>query len=65
MVSPALIAFELSRDQAVLSILDIAEPTVRRNASILFSSKRPMTPAAALLLAEVRDAAARSDMAAR
>jgi len=64
MVSPALIAFELSRNRPVLSKLDIAEPTIRRNASLLYSTERPLTPAADLLLQEVRRAAARLDLAA-
>ena len=65
MVSPALIAFELSREQPVLSILDIAEPTVCRNASLIYSAERPLAPAAAILLDEVRAAAARSKLIKR
>jgi DNA-binding transcriptional LysR family regulator len=63
MVSPALISFELSRSSPVLCKLDIAEPTIRRNASLLYSMERPLTPAAELLLSEVRQAAARRDPA--
>jgi hypothetical protein len=65
MVSPALIAFELSRKSPVLCKLDIAEPTIRRNASLLYSSERPLTPAADLLLQEVRSSAARRDFTAK
>jgi DNA-binding transcriptional LysR family regulator len=64
MVSPALVAFELSRMPPVLKVLDIDKPTVRRNASLLYSEERPLTPAATLLLNEVREAAARSELAA-
>jgi DNA-binding transcriptional LysR family regulator len=60
MVSPALVAFELSREPPVLKILNIKQPTVRRNASLIFSAERPITPAAELLLQEVREAAQRS-----
>jgi len=63
MVSPALVAFELSRKSPVLRILDIDEPTVRRNASLIYATERPLTPAAELLLQEVRRAAARSELA--
>jgi DNA-binding transcriptional LysR family regulator len=62
MVSPALIAFELRRKQPVLKVLELDKPTVSRSASLIFSSDRPLTPAAALLLDKVRDAAARSDL---
>ncbi len=63
MVSPALIAFELSRKTPVLKQLDIDEPTVRRNASLMYSTERPLTPAAELFLNEVRTAASRSPLA--
>jgi len=58
MVSPALIAFELTMDEPQLIALDIDRPSVRRDASLLYSSDRPLTPAADLLLTEVRKAAA-------
>ena len=58
MVSPALHAFELSRDNPDLRILDIDEPGVRRNASLMYSNGRPLTRAAELLREEVRHAAA-------
>jgi len=59
MVSPALIALELSRKPAVLKILKVDGPTVCRNASLIYSADRPLTPAADLLLQEVRAAAKR------
>jgi len=58
MVSPALIAFELNHDHPQLVALDIDKPTIRRDASLLYPTNRPLTPAADLLLAEVRKAAA-------
>lgn len=57
MVSPALIAPELRRRPAVLKVLPIDKPTVQRNASLIHSAVRPLTPAASLLLEEVRQAA--------
>ena len=65
MVSPALISFELSRTMPALKILDIVEPTVLRNASLIYSRERPLTPAADLLLQQVRSAAARSELGAK
>ncbi len=57
MVSPALIAPELSRRPAVLKVLNIDRPTVHRHASLIFPTGRPLTPPAALLLDEVRNVA--------
>lgn len=54
MVSPALIAPELSRRPAALKVLPIGKPTVQRNASLIYPSERPLTPPAAQLLEEVR-----------
>ena len=54
MVSPALIAPELNSRPAELKVLKISEPAVRRDASLIYPSDRPLTPAAALLLNEVR-----------
>lgn len=54
MVSPALIAPELNSRPAALKVLKISEPAVRRDASLIYPSDRPLTPAAALLLNEVR-----------
>ncbi|MDH5254943.1 MAG: LysR family transcriptional regulator [Gammaproteobacteria bacterium] len=59
MVSPALIAPELARPPPALQVLAINRPTVQRNASLIYPADRPLTPAAALLLDEVR-AVARS-----
>jgi len=59
MVSPALIAPELARRPPLLKVLPIDRPTVQRNASLIFPSRRPLTPPAALLLEEIR-AVARS-----
>jgi len=57
MVSPALVAFELKQEQPQLKALDIDQPSIRRDASLLYSAQRPLTPAADLLLSEVRSAA--------
>ena len=57
MVSPALINAEPAAGHKALAILDIAEPTVRRNASLVYSKTRPLTPLAAQLLEEIRVAA--------
>jgi DNA-binding transcriptional LysR family regulator len=54
MVSPALIAPELNARPAALKALKIAEPAVRRDASLIYPSDRPLTPAAGMLLDEVR-----------
>jgi DNA-binding transcriptional LysR family regulator len=54
MVSPALIAPELNARPAALKVLKIAEPAVRRDASLIYPSDRPLTPAAGMLLDEVR-----------
>jgi len=54
MVSPALIAPELARRPAALKVLSINQPTVQRNASLIYPTDRPLTPPAALLLEEVR-----------
>lgn len=40
----------------MLDVLDIDKPTVRRNAHLIYSADRPMSPSAAILLQEVRDA---------
>jgi DNA-binding transcriptional LysR family regulator len=54
MVSPALIAPELNARPAALKVLKLSEPSVRRDASLIYSSERPLAPAAAMLLNEVR-----------
>ena len=57
MVSPALIKPELNRKPVLLKVLKIGQPAVRRDASLIYSAARPLTPAAACLLNEVRGVA--------
>jgi DNA-binding transcriptional LysR family regulator len=57
MVSPALIAPELSGKTPLLRALPIDRPTVQRNASLIYPQDRPLTPAAVLLLNQVRSRA--------
>ncbi len=57
MVSPALIGAEPTSGRRALVTLAIDEPTVRRNASLVYSKTRPLTPQAASLLEEIRVAA--------
>lgn len=59
MVSPALVAPELRRSPPSLCALDIDRPTVRRNASLVYPTERPMSPPARLLLDTVRECAGR------
>ncbi|MEJ2535105.1 MAG: LysR substrate-binding domain-containing protein, partial [Gammaproteobacteria bacterium] len=59
MTSPALVTSRLARETGGVRILPIEQPTVRRHASLVTPTERPMTPAATALLAAVRDAAAR------
>jgi DNA-binding transcriptional LysR family regulator len=54
MVSPALIGPELRKSPPALHTLDIDRPTVRRNASLVYPTERPMSPPARLLLDAVR-----------
>lgn len=56
MTTPALVGYELRGERAPLALLDIDRPTVRRHARLIYPRNRPMTPAAAVLLQEVRDA---------
>lgn len=56
MTTPALINHEIGKDQARLCVLDISKPTVQRHANLIFSVERPMSPAASILLQEVKDA---------
>jgi len=58
MVSPALVAPEISRRPRTLARLPIDRPTIHRNASLIYPVERPLTPPAALLLDEVRQRAA-------
>ncbi|MEO0997707.1 MAG: hypothetical protein AAFX58_09330, partial [Pseudomonadota bacterium] len=54
------------RDKAYgLAVLPIDRPTVTRNASLVYSDARPMTPAGQRLLAAVREAAADFDAGGR
>jgi DNA-binding transcriptional LysR family regulator len=54
MVSPALIGPELRRSPPTLRTLPIDRPTVRRNASLVYPSERPMSMPARLLLDAIR-----------
>lgn len=58
MVSPALIGPELRRSPPALRTLPIDRPTVRRNASLVYPSERPMSMPAQLLLDAIRARAA-------
>lgn len=58
MTSPALVTSRMAKETWGVHILPIDRPTVRRNASLVTPTERPMTPAAAAMLAEVRAAAA-------
>ena len=55
MTAPGLIGRQLGSSSGLLSVLDIDRPTVRRHAHLIYSAERPMGPAAAVLLQEVRD----------
>ena len=57
MTSPALVTSRMARETWGVHILPIDRPTVRRNASLVTPTQRPMTPAAAAMLTEVRAAA--------
>ena len=56
MTTPGLIGRQFGQSSGLLEVLDIDKPTVRRHAHLIFSADRPMSPAAAVLLQEVRDA---------
>ena len=49
MTSPALLRSAMLRDSFAVEILDVAAPTVVRNASLIASIERPLTPAAQIL----------------
>ncbi len=57
MTSPALVTSRLAKETWGIHILPLDRPTVRRNASLVTPTERPMTPAGAAMLAEVRRAA--------
>ena len=56
MTAPGLVGRQFSGSTSLLEVLDIDRPTVRRHAHLIYSADRPMSPAAAVLLQEVRDA---------
>jgi DNA-binding transcriptional LysR family regulator len=56
MTTPGLIGRQFGGNASLLEVLDIDRPTVRRHAHLIYSADRPMSPAAAVLLQEVRDA---------
>jgi DNA-binding transcriptional LysR family regulator len=56
MTTPAMVAYELSGEEHRLLTLDIAKPTVRRYAHLIFSADHHMGPAAAVLYQEIKDA---------
>ncbi|MEE4184396.1 MAG: LysR family transcriptional regulator [Gammaproteobacteria bacterium] len=58
MVSPALISTELNAPDKHLVKLDIDRPTITRHASLISPRNRPLSPAAKVLLDEVRKQAA-------
>ncbi len=58
MTSPALVTSMLATEAYGVCVLPIDRPTVRRNASLIASDERPMTPAATALLDAIREAAA-------
>jgi DNA-binding transcriptional LysR family regulator len=56
MTAPGLIGLHVGESSGLLEVLDIDRPTVRRHAHLFYLAERPMSPAAAVLLQEVRDA---------
>lgn len=54
MVSPSLVADELNTENSLAAKLDIDRPTTTRHASLISPRNRPLSPAAQLLLDEVR-----------
>ena len=56
MTAPGLIGRQFGGNTSLLEVLDINRPTVRRHAYLIYSADRPMSPAAAVLLQEARDA---------
>lgn len=58
MVSPALVSAELKAADQPIVKLDIDRPTITRHASLISPRNRPLSPAAAQLLEEVRKQAA-------
>lgn len=55
MTAPGLIGRLFGQATGLLEALDIDRPTVRRHAHLIYSAERPMSPAATVLLQEVRD----------
>jgi DNA-binding transcriptional LysR family regulator len=56
MTTPGFVGKQSAGSSPLLQVLDIDKPTVRRHAHLFYSAERPMSPAAAVLLQEVRDA---------
>jgi DNA-binding transcriptional LysR family regulator len=56
MTTPGLIGRQFRGSTGLLEMLEIDRPTVRRHAHLIYPANRPMSPAAAVLLQEVRDA---------
>lgn len=59
MTSPALVTNRFASQAFGMEVLPIDRPTVRRNASLVLDSNRPLTPAAALMLENIRGSALR------
>jgi DNA-binding transcriptional LysR family regulator len=57
MTSPALVTSRLAKETWGVHVLPLDRPTVRRNASLVTPTERPMTPAAAAMLTAVQQAA--------
>ena len=55
MTPPGLIGGVFGESTGILNVLDIDRPTVRRNAHLIYSAERPMSPSASILLQEVRE----------
>jgi len=56
MTTSGLIGRQFGGNSSLLEVLDIDRPTVRRHAHLIYSPDRSMSPTAAVLLQEVRDA---------
>ena len=56
MTTPGLIGSQSAGSAGLLQVLDIDRPTVQRHAHLIYSAQTPMSPVAAILLQEVRDA---------
>jgi len=56
MTTPGFVGKQSAGSSRLLQVLDIDKPTVRRHAHLIYPAERPMSPAATILLQEVRDA---------